>query len=151
MMSADKGAGSENTMPARNIHHAIVVTALVADGWRITHDPYPLSFGGKDLFVDLGAEEATVAAEKEGRRIAVEIQSFLGRSGAQPRRGRWAVRDLPPAACRDGPGAVLYMAVSGGTYRGVLADQFGQLVLSGLNLRVVVFDEKQARIVQWIG
>ncbi len=67
-------------MPARNIHHAIVVRALSADGWTITHDPYPLSFGGKDLFVDLGAEEATLAAEKEGRRIAVEIQSFLGRS-----------------------------------------------------------------------
>ena len=46
---------------------------------------------------------------------------------------------------------VLYMAVTGGTYRGVLADQFGQLVISGLNLRIVVFDEKQERIVQWIG
>src|SRR5947209_19658133 len=67
-------------MPARNIHHAVVVRALTADGWTITHDPYPLSFGGKDLFVDLGAEETTLAAEKEGRRIAVEIQSFLGRS-----------------------------------------------------------------------
>jgi hypothetical protein len=43
------------------------------------------------------------------------------------------------------------MAVSEGTYRGVLADQFGQLIISGLNLRIVVFDEQQERIVQWIG
>jgi hypothetical protein len=30
-----------------------------------------LSYGGKDVFVDLGAEQAAVAAEKAGRRIAV--------------------------------------------------------------------------------
>ena len=49
------------------------------------------------------------------------------------------------------PERVLYMAVSASTYRGVLADQFGQFVVSGLNLRLVVFAEKQERIVQWIG
>ena len=49
------------------------------------------------------------------------------------------------------PERALYMAVSGGTYRGVLADQFGQFVVSGLNLHLVVFDEQQERIVQWIG
>src|SRR5437016_3450439 len=64
-------------MSARNIYHGAVVRALTADGWTITHDPLRLSFGGRDLFVDLGAERATVAAERDGRRIAVEIQSFL--------------------------------------------------------------------------
>jgi hypothetical protein len=124
----------------------------VDDGWTITHDPYPLSFGGKDLFVDLGAEEATVAAEKEGRRIAVEIQSFLGRSPVRSLEeavGQYEIYRLLLAA--TDPDRVLYMAVSGGTYRGVLADQFGQLVVAGLNLRVVVFDENQERIMQWIG
>jgi hypothetical protein len=137
-------------MPARNIHHAVVVRALTADGWTITHDPYPLSFGGKNLFVDLGAEEATLAAEKEGRRIAVEIQSFLGRSPLRSLEGavgQYAIYRLLPAA-KDA-GRLLYMAVSTGTYRGVLADQFGQLVVSGSNLRLLVFDEQQ-RIVQWI-
>jgi hypothetical protein len=143
---------SETAMPARNIHHAVVVRALTADGWTITHDPYPLSFGGKDLFVDLGAEEATLAAEKEGRRIAVEIQSFLGRSPVRSLEeavGQYEIYRLLLAA--TDAGRVLYMAVSIGTYRGVLADQFGQLVVSGLNLRLVVFDEQQERIVQWIG
>jgi hypothetical protein len=60
-------------MPAKNIYHDGVARALIADGWTITHDPLTLSFGGKDLFVDLGAERAALAAEKEGRRIAVEI------------------------------------------------------------------------------
>jgi hypothetical protein len=143
---------AETTMPARNIHHAVVVRALTADGWTITHDPYPLSFGGRDLFVDLGAEEATLAAEKEGRRIAVEIQSFLGRSPVRSLEeavGQYEIYRLLLAATDSG--RVLYMAVSVGTYRGVLADQFGQLVVSGLNLHLVVFDEQQERIVQWIG
>jgi hypothetical protein len=33
----------------------------------------------------------------------------------------------------------------------VLADQLGQLVVSGLNLRLVEYDEQQERIVLWIG
>ena len=54
-------------MPARNIHHAVVVKALTADGWTITHDPYPLSFGGKDLFVDApGWKTYTLRADPYG-------------------------------------------------------------------------------------
>src|SRR5262245_43532532 len=104
---------SETKMPARNIHHAAVVRALTVDGWRITHDPYPLSFGGKDLFVDLGAEEATLAAEKEGRRIAVEIQSFLGRSPVRSLEeavGQYEIYRLLLAATESG--RPLYMAIS---------------------------------------
>ena len=75
-------------MPARNIHHDQVVRALIADGWTITHDPLTLSFGGRDLFVDLGAERTALAAEKSGRKIAVEIQSFLGASSSAISRRR---------------------------------------------------------------
>jgi len=64
-------------VPAKNIYHDAVVRALTADGWTITHDPLTLSYGGKDLFVDLGAERTAIAAEKRGQRIAVEVQSFL--------------------------------------------------------------------------
>ena len=109
--------------------------------------------GTEPLFaVDLGAEEATFAAEKEGRRIAVEIQSFLGRSPVRSLEeavGQFAIYRLLLAA--TDPDRVLYIAVSASTYRGVLADQFGQLVISELNLRLVVFDQQQERIVQWIG
>jgi len=43
-------------MPVRDIHHYNVKKALIKDGWTITHDPLRLSFGGKDMYVDLGAE-----------------------------------------------------------------------------------------------
>ena len=43
-------------MPARDTYHMTVRNALVKDGWTITHDPFRLSWGGKDMYVDLGAE-----------------------------------------------------------------------------------------------
>ncbi len=66
-------------MPAKDRYHDDAKTALVNDGWTITHDPLTLRWGRKDLFVDLGAEKL-LAAEKEGRRIAVEVKSFSGHS-----------------------------------------------------------------------
>ena len=67
-------------MHARDHDHHVVVNALVADGWAITNDPLSLSFGGRDLYVDLGAEDVTVGAVREGCQIAVEIKSFLSTS-----------------------------------------------------------------------
>ena len=67
-------------MPRKDTFHEVVKNALVKDGWTITHDPYTLEYNRETLYVDLGAE-APIGAEKAGRRIAVEIKSFLGKSG----------------------------------------------------------------------
>jgi hypothetical protein len=66
-------------VPARNIYHDTVVQALRSDGWTVTDDPLRLSYGGRDLFVDLGAERLTLAAERAGHKIAVEFQSLKQR------------------------------------------------------------------------
>ena len=139
-------------MPAKNIYHDAVVRALTADGWTITHDPLTISFGGKDLFVDLGAERAAIAAERGGRRIAVEVQSFLNRS---------PVRDLQEAVGQYGvyrvvlaesePDRVLYLAVPRHVHEGVLTERFGRLIIERLQVRLLVFDEQHGRVVQWIG
>jgi hypothetical protein len=138
-------------VPAKNIHHDVVVHALRADGWTITHDPLTLSYGGKDLYVDLGAERLTLAAERAGQRIAVEIQSFLNRS---------PLRDLEEAVGQYGvyrailgetePDRRLYLAVPRRVFESLLTERFGQLIVAQLQLRLVVYDEQQERIVQWI-
>lgn len=51
-------------MPARDIYHNNVKKALIGEGWKITHDPYTIAFGLKNVFVDLGAERM-LAAEKK--------------------------------------------------------------------------------------
>jgi hypothetical protein len=139
-------------MPAKNIYHEAVRNALTADGWIVTHDPLTLTFGGKDLFVDLGAEHVTLAAEKGGQRIAVEIQSFLSPS---------PVRDLQEAVgqyeiyrailAETEPDRLLYLAVTRRIYETLLAERFGQFIVTRLHLRLLVFDDQQERVTQWIG
>jgi hypothetical protein len=64
-----------DVMPARDRYHNQVKAALVKDGWTITHDPLRLQWGAKDMYIDLGAE-ALLAAQKDLRKIAVEVKSF---------------------------------------------------------------------------
>ena len=65
---------------ARDIFHEAVKKALIKDGWTITDDPLRLltkEEGG--IETDLGAEKMIVA-EKELKRIAVEVKSFINPS-----------------------------------------------------------------------
>ncbi len=111
-------------MPARNLYHDDVVRALTADGWTITHDPLTGSFGGRDLYVDLAADRVTLAAERDGQKIAVEIASFLHPS---------PVRDLPETVgqyevyrillARQEPDRLLYLAVPEGVYDGIFSER----------------------------
>ena len=66
-------------MLTRDIYHAQVRQALVKVGWTITHDPFVLSFGQHDAFVNLGAKRM-LAAERGDEKIAVEINSFRSAS-----------------------------------------------------------------------
>ncbi len=66
-------------MPVKDKFHEAVRTALEREGWTITADPLYLEFGGVDVFVDLAAEKV-IAAEKQGRKIAVEVKSFIAPS-----------------------------------------------------------------------
>src|ERR1700687_5842240 len=72
-------SGDTRLMPTKDTYHNAVRRALVKDGWTITDDPFRLVWGKRDFYVDLGAERV-VAAEKAGKRIAVEVKSFLGAS-----------------------------------------------------------------------
>jgi len=75
-------------MPAKDLFHDCVRHALIHDGWTITHDPLRLNWGGKDLYVDLGAEQL-MAAEKSGQRIAVEVKSFVGTRKSTTSKRQW--------------------------------------------------------------
>lgn len=66
-------------MPARDVYHDVVKNALIKDGWTITADPYKILYKDAELFADLAAEKP-IAAEQNGRKIIVEIKSFLSPS-----------------------------------------------------------------------
>jgi hypothetical protein len=137
-------------MPARDTYHYTVRRALVNDGWTVTHDPLRLKWGGKDLYVDLGAAQF-LAAEKGDQQIAVEIKSFVGLS---------EVRDLEEAVGqfviyhdvlgRTEPCRTLYLAIRQETFEDVFEAGLGKLLLENHRVRLFVFDEKQEVILKWI-
>lgn len=137
-------------VPARNIDHDSVRNALVKDGWTITADPYHMRWGGKNLFVDLAAERI-LTAEKEGRRIAVEVQSFLGPSDVtdlQEALGQFLL--YRTVMEKTDPDRILYLAVGGEAYRDIFTDPLGQLARESLNVLLIVFDPTTEVIKQWI-
>lgn len=138
-------------MSARDLYHDAVVHALIADGWAITHDPLTLALGGRDLYVDLGATHVTVGAEREGRRIAVEVKSFLSPSPVRDLEeavGQYAV--YRSVMAQVDPDRVLYLAVPRRTFEGIFAERIGQAVLASEALRIVVFDENNEKVVRWL-
>jgi XisH protein len=48
------------------------------------------------------------------------------------------------------PGRVLYLAVPQRVYESLFAERFGQCIRQRLQLRLMVFDEHEERIVAWI-
>jgi hypothetical protein len=138
-------------MPARNIYHAAVVQALQADGWTVTHDPLPIPYGERRLFIDLGAERMTIGAERGSERIAVEIASFVADS---------PVRDLQEAVgqfvvyrallAQTEPDRALFLGVATRVYDSVWSEPVGQLVAAEVRLRFLVFDPNEQKVVRWI-
>lgn len=137
-------------MPAKDLFHDCVRHALIHDGWTITHDPLRLTWGGKDLYVDLGAERL-MAVEKSGQRIAVEIKSFVGDS---------EVNDLEKAVgqyvlyravlAQREPERELFLAVPELIIRDVFDQSLGELLLKDQSIRVLGFDPQTEVITRWI-
>jgi len=137
-------------VPAKDIYHDTVKSALQKDGWTITHDPFPLQIGKKRLSADLGAERL-ISAEKGTQKIVVEVKSFVGRSD---------VKDLEQALGQyvlyrqildeTGIERSLYLAVSRETFNSVFTIELGQVLLKNQIIKLVVFDDESEAILQWI-
>jgi hypothetical protein len=137
-------------MPARDLYHNTVKQALVKDGWTITHDPLRLTWGNKDLYVDLGAERL-LAAEKAGQRIAVEIKSFVSDSEVDDLEKAIGQYVLYRAILAERePDRVLYLAVPQRVLLSVFEEPLGKLLLKNDLARVIGFDPQAEAIVQWI-
>jgi hypothetical protein len=137
-------------MPQKDIYHDVVIHALVKDGWTITDDPLRLAYGGRNVYVDLGAEQP-IGAEKEGRKIAVEIKSFVGESDVHELgEGIGKYKLYHHILAEIEPDRALYLAVPSHIYDGIFKEPIGQLVVEHEQLQIIVFDDKHERIRQWI-
>jgi hypothetical protein len=106
-------------------------------------------WGKRDFYVDLGAERV-VAAEKAGKRIAVEVKSFLGAS---------QMRDLELALGQfllyrsileeQDPDRGLFLAIAEEP-ADIFAEPIGQLLIAKHLIQAVVFDPQKEEILRWI-
>lgn len=137
-------------MPLKDTFHDLVREALEKDGWIITDDPLTVRYGGVNLYIDLGAE-TLLAAEKESRKIAVEIKSFIGASPVADFHmalGQYinyrVGLDLKESE------RVLYLAVPVDVYDAFFVLPFVKEVIQQLKVRLMVYDYKHGVIVKWL-
>jgi hypothetical protein len=136
-------------MPARDFHHDAVRSALIKDGWTITHDPFPMPFGSRTVYVDFGAE-AILAAERGNERIAVEVKGFHGPS---------EVHDLEQALGqfvlylstlkRYEPERQLFLAVPREIGEGLFKEPPTMAIIEDYGINYVIYDAERQEIVQW--
>lgn len=137
-------------MPAKDVYHNNVKTALEKDGWTLTHDPLVLQYGAKDLFVDLGAQRV-LAAEKKGEKIAVEIKSFIGKSqvaNLEQALGQYIL--YCDVLQKIEPDRSLYLAVNDKIYSDLFLEPIGQMLIENNRIKLLVFNIKEEVIVKWI-
>lgn len=137
-------------MPARDIYHEQVKTALIREGWTITDDPYVLTIGRSNLFVDLGATKL-VSAEKGNQKIAVEVKSFLGKSKINDLENALGQYTLYYDILRQRePERQLYLAITDDAFDDVFKEPIGELLLENKRLNLIVVDRLTGVICQWI-
>lgn len=137
-------------MPARDIYHYNCKNALIKDGWTITHDPYLLRWGPKDLYIDLGAQKF-LAAEKQDSRIAVEVKSFVSPSEVEDLKNALGQFVLYKALlARTEPERELYTAIRDVVFSELFEGSVGQVLLEDREIKLVTFDADKEVILKWI-
>ena len=137
-------------MPAKDIYHDTVKKALIKDGWTITAENFQLPWGGTRTYIDIIADELFVA-EKDGRKIAVEVKSFIGKSNLSELEkaiGQFIIYRF--AMRREDPERSLYMAVGEQIYNRLFVHPDVIELIESEDLKVLVFNEAKEVLVRWI-
>ncbi len=137
-------------MPAKDFYHDAAKNALIKDGWTVTHDPYKVQVGKRDLFIDLGAQKL-LAAEKGERKIAVEVKSFVGRSEVEDLRNALGQFVLYRNALGEkDPEREIFLAIRETIFAEVFQEPVGEMLIRNGEVRLIVFDKEREEILRWI-
>jgi len=116
----------------------------------VTDDPLFVAWAGRDLFVDFGAEKL-LSAEKNGRKIAVEVKSFVGLSEIEDLKnalGQYVLYRNALALAE--PERELFLAIREAVFSKLFIEPDAQFLLKNENQRLIVFDSAKEKISQWI-
>lgn len=102
------------------------------------------------IFLLISARKKILAAEKEGKEIAVEIKGFVGRSliaDAESSLGQYLIyRNL---LRKKDANRVLYMAIDKETLTETFTDELEKLLTVDFGVKLLVFDNVREEIVKW--
>jgi hypothetical protein len=137
-------------MPKLDSIHNAIKNALVKDGWTITDDPYIIQYRRTVLYADLGAERS-IAAERGGYKLVVEVKSFIGASKIQDLKEALGQYDIYRYLLEEiAPDRKLYIAVSKVIYNAFFNQDVVQLILNKHQLPIIVVNIEPKEITQWI-
>ena len=123
--------------------------ALQSDGLVITDDPLRLKSGKVEVEIDLGAERI-LAAEKDGRRIAVEVKNFLNRSPVTDFEDAYGQFMLYRRILKkEDPERMLYLAVPQFAFETFFQRPLIQEILQEEKMHLLIFDHKENTVVLW--
>lgn len=137
-------------MPRLDKYHEIVKTALIKDGWTITDDPLKIEFEDTRLWADIGAEK-TFAAEKEDRKIAVEVKVFgniSNFSDLQKAAGQYQMYVVYLA--EPDPNREVFLAVSEIIFNNFFQRPSVKFFIEKTEIKLLIFDDEKEVIVKWI-
>lgn len=134
---------------AKDLFHEAVKTALVKEGWTITHDPYKIDTFLTKVNVDLGAERL-IAAERAKELIAVEVKSFVSSSAIYDFHlalGQYLnyVRGMH----RTDPERVLFLAIPERAYLSFFTIPDAQDAVRDFHINLLVYNDLTETIVEW--
>jgi len=136
-------------MPAKDFFHNTVKMSLEKDGWIITDKNLFIEVEDVDFYIDLTAEKMLVA-EKTGKKIAVEVKSFLGASDVTEFHSALGQCLNYRSALRlTEPDRTLYLAIPEDVYKEFFIRRFIQRVIVEHQLKLLIFNPTQEEIVQW--
>jgi hypothetical protein len=137
-------------MPAKDIYHDAVKNALIKDGWIIIADPYFLQYEDAELYADLFVEKALLA-EQEGRKIVVEIKSFISPSpmrNFENALGQYILyRDILQLASKN---YKIYLAIRDTVFDTFFQRKSIQAVVKLQQIEFIVKNNKREEITLWI-
>lgn len=135
---------------AKDFYHETVKQILIKEGWKITHDPYPLSFGKIGFEVDLGAEKL-IGAEKGLEKIAVEIKNFVGPSDVNEfHKAVGQFNDYFVGLEIVEPERVLYLAIPEDVWADFFQEVIIQKALQRIQAKIIVYNPFLKKTISWI-
>lgn len=136
-------------MSAKDIFHETVKLALIKDGWTITSDPLTIRIDRIKLEIDLGAEKV-FAAEKDGRKIAVEVKGFINSSNISDfHNALGQFLNYRLALQMTEPERIIYLAVPIDVFNTFFQERFTQAAIVQYDLKILAYEPNTEGVIIW--